>query len=205
MWTDGAARGPCGGRAEQGQESAAHDGEVIEASLELWHLGADDGAHVRAGESACATNRDDLLDLGQREPQPTRPSDEREDADRIAIIDPIAGYRPAWRREDPRGLVEPQRLSTDAGGRCDLTDQQPVLGHVPRLHLAPRVKVKRQRKPAGASGFRVARRASRQRGEHVITATLRRPAGRDPGSPVECLDEWAVGALPVGTARDGLP
>ena len=152
MWTDGAARGPCGGRAEQGLESTAHDGEVVEAPLELCHLGADDRAHVRAGESACPTNRDDLLDLGQREPQPTRPGDELEDADRVAVIDPIAGQRPPWRRQDPRGLVEPQRLSTDAGGRRDLTDQQPVLGHVPRLHLAPWVKVKRQREPAELRG-----------------------------------------------------
>ncbi len=142
VWADGAACRPCGRRAEQGLEAAAHDGEVVEASPELGHLGADDRAHVRARESACPTNRDDLLDLGQGEPEPPRPGDELEDADRAAVIDAIAGRRPPWRRKDPRGLVEPQRLSTDAGGRRDLTDQKPVLGHVPRLHLAPEVKVK---------------------------------------------------------------
>lgn len=143
MWTDGAAPGSGSGRAEQGLEAPAHDGEVVEASLELGHLRAHDRAHVRAGESAGPTDRDDLLDLGQGEPEPPRPSDELEDAERGALIDPIAGERPLRRWEDACGLVEPQRPSTDAGGRRHLTDQQPVPGHVPRLHLAPGVKVKR--------------------------------------------------------------
>jgi len=113
VWADGAARALRGGRAQQSLEPPAHDGEVVEASLELGHLGADHRAHMRAGESACPANRDDLLDLGQGESQPTRPGDELEDADRVAVIDPIAGRRP--RGQVLRPIVGRWRASLGPG------------------------------------------------------------------------------------------
>lgn len=184
VWADSASAGPGGRRAEQGLETPPHDGEVVEAPLELGHFRADHGPDVRTGGSPGLTNRDDVLDLGQGEPEPPRPRDELEDSDRAPVIDAIATRRPPWRREDPRGLVEAQRLSSHARGRRDLADQESVPGHVPRLHLAPKVKVKEAPSPA-----------ARVSAVSVANGAL----------PVQSLDERAVAASAVAAAGDGLP
>jgi len=72
---------------------------------------------------------DDLPDLLQREAEPLRLADEREQVERVATVHAVAGRRAPGRGQNPRLLVQPQCLPARAAAPRDLTDQEPVSPH----------------------------------------------------------------------------
>jgi hypothetical protein len=59
--------------------------------------------------------RDNVRNFGERQPEPTRPSDEGEHVQGVGRVEPIARGRPIWWGENLSRLVEPQRFATDPG------------------------------------------------------------------------------------------
>ena len=85
----------------------------------------------------------DVLDLGEREPEPATLLDEREDAQGVRGIDAVARGGTTRGRQNAARFVEPERLAAGATPRCHLANEEPVL-HGARIRLPPRGKVKRQ-------------------------------------------------------------
>src|SRR2546422_8697781 len=83
-----------------------------------------------------------VLDLRERQAEPTSLTDEREQPQHVGWIAPVAGRPTARRGKDVSPLVQPQRLSTQAAARCHLTDKQPVPLHEDRVGPIPRGTVK---------------------------------------------------------------
>src|SRR5262249_48294136 len=94
------------------------------------------------GRPAGAAERDDVLDLGERQAEPARLTDEGEQAEDVGGIAPVAGWLASWRRENAERLVQPQRLAAQAAPLGDFPDQQAVVLHEESLKPAPWGKVK---------------------------------------------------------------
>jgi hypothetical protein len=98
--------------------------------------------NVRARLPPGSLNRDNLLDLGQAEPEPLRLADECQHVQRLSPVEAVARAGAPGRGEDTRVLVKPERLPCRPGALRHLTDQQPVPAHGNTLNPAPRGKVK---------------------------------------------------------------
>jgi len=143
--TDHSVGSAAGGTpSEQSSEGIAHFGKVCEGPVEVGHLTAHEVANVWARSASRPLDRNDLFDLLQREAQSSGLRHEGEERQRVVPVEPVAGCAAAWRRENPRSLVETQRLPADATSYRDLPDEQAVPSHDHSLNPAPRGKVKRQ-------------------------------------------------------------
>jgi hypothetical protein len=80
-------------------------------------------ADVKARSAPRPLDRDDLLDLIEREPEPLGLAHEGEQVQRLAAIYPVARLRAPRRRQNPRRFVQTQRLSARSAAFRDLTDQ----------------------------------------------------------------------------------
>src|SRR2546422_659505 len=130
--------------SEQPSQGRAHFGKVREGPVEVGHLTAHEVANVWARSASQPLDRNDLFDLLQREAQSSGLRHEGEERQRVVPVKSVAGCAAAWRRENPRSLVETQRLPADATSYRDLPDEQAVPSHDHSLNPAPRGKVKRQ-------------------------------------------------------------
>ncbi len=97
---------------------------------------------MRTGQPTGSPDRDDLSDLGEGQAEAPRPGDERQQGQRVGVVEPVAAVGSRGRREDPRGFVEPEGLSTEPAPGRHLTDQERLASHGSTLHLAPKGKVK---------------------------------------------------------------
>lgn len=100
---------------------------------------------VHAGCRAGAPQRDDALDLRKREAQATALLHERQDAEHVLGIEPIARSCPTRRRQDTARLVHAEGLTPYAAALNNLPDS-----HGPKVDPAPWGRVKRAlQRPAG--------------------------------------------------------
>ena len=99
-------------------------------------------ADVVAGSGPGSSERHDMSDLREGQPEPARLPDERQQPQHVGRIDAIARAGPMRARQDPPRLIEPERLAADSAARGHLPDQQPVAPHEGRIDLAPGGKVK---------------------------------------------------------------
>lgn len=104
--------------------------EVGEPAIEVVELSTDQLSDVRAGQTAGALDRDDLLDLRECEAEPPRLGYEVQQSECVPGVEPVACRRAAWRRDDASPLVESQRLRSRSAPRCDLADVEAVPCHV---------------------------------------------------------------------------
>jgi hypothetical protein len=102
---------------------------------------------MRTGHSTGSPDRDDLSDLGEGQPEAPCPADRRQQGERVGIVEPVAAVGPRGRREDPRGFVEPESLSTEPALGRHLADQERLASHGSTLHLALKGKVKTPSRP----------------------------------------------------------
>jgi hypothetical protein len=102
---------------------------------------------MRTGHPTGSADRDDLSDLGEGQAEAPRPGDERQQGQRVGVIEPVPAVGSRGRREDPRGFVEPERLSTEPALGCHLTDQERLASHGFTRHLALKGKVKAPSRP----------------------------------------------------------
>lgn len=116
-------------------------------------------------------DRDDLPDLVQREAEPLRLPDERQQVQGISAVDPVARFGAPRRGQNARVLVQPERLPAGTALLRHLTDQQPVSCHDQTIAPAPGDKVKRApgsgmdgRVGPGAVGVRNLRRGDEELG-----------------------------------------
>ena len=82
-----------------------------------------------ARSASRSLDRNDLFDLLQREAQSSGLRYETEDRRRLIPVEAIASCCAAWGRDNPRSLIETQRLPTDASLYRDLPDEQAVPSH----------------------------------------------------------------------------
>jgi hypothetical protein len=102
---------------------------------------------MRTGHPTGSPDRDDLSDLGEGQPEAPCPADKRQQGERVGIVEPVAAVGPRGRREDSRGFVEPEGLSTEPALGRDFSDQESLASHASTLHLAPKGKVKTPSRP----------------------------------------------------------
>jgi hypothetical protein len=107
------------GRAP-GVENASHSGEH---PFQVGCLLLQERSDVNTRGGSGASERDDLLDLGQREPQPACPSDELKQPQYARQITPVARWCASARREDAARLVESQRLAAQPAPARDFADE----------------------------------------------------------------------------------
>src|SRR5581483_11171080 len=136
--TDGAAaRRPAVPGAQALPDAAAHLDEVLQLAVELHGLRAQQALDVPARRAAAPADRDDLLDLGQGEPEAARLGDEAQHVDRVLAVDPIAIGGACGRLQDLLSFVEADRLRRDAGLPGQLADLESAFHMSPRLKLSP--------------------------------------------------------------------
>jgi hypothetical protein len=102
---------------------------------------------MRTGHPTGSPDRDDLSDLGEGQAEAARPGDERQQDQCVGVIEPVPGRGSRGRREDPRGFVEPESLSTEPALGRHLADQERLASHGSTLHLALQGKVKAPSRP----------------------------------------------------------
>jgi len=64
-----------------------------------------------------------VLDLGERQANPTRLTDEGEQLQHVVRIAPVTGFRAMGRRQNAARLVQPQSFATDTSALRHLSDQ----------------------------------------------------------------------------------
>lgn len=97
--------------------------------MHAWRPGAADG--------------DDVLNLGEAEPETARAPDEGKHAEHCVGVQTIPGRRAARGRQDPTSLVDQECLAAESALSRYLADPQPLC-HALSLWLAPRGRVKRK-------------------------------------------------------------
>jgi len=102
---------------------------------------------VDARRRAGPAERDDVPDLGEREPEASALLDERKDARDLGGIEAIAGSGAARGRQDPSRLVEPYRLAAGSALPGKLADEKSTPVHAHNLNPSPWVKVKMSSPP----------------------------------------------------------
>jgi hypothetical protein len=78
----------------------------LQQRFEVCRLALEQSAQVRARRRPGAPERDDVADLGQREPKPSPVGDEGQHTQDLGGIDPVAGGGALRRRQDPARLVQ---------------------------------------------------------------------------------------------------
>lgn len=78
---------------------------------------------MRTRRGPSSAQRDDGLDLGEREPKPATLLDEREDTQGVCLIDAVAGGGTTRGRQNAAHFVEPERLAARATPRCHLANE----------------------------------------------------------------------------------
>jgi hypothetical protein len=78
---------------------------------------------VRTRRGPGSAQRDDVLYLGERQPEPPTLLDEREDAQGVRRIDAVAGSGATRGRQNAAGFVEPERLAAGATPCCHLANE----------------------------------------------------------------------------------
>ena len=64
-----------------------------------------------------------MLDLGERQAQPTSLTDKREQPQHVGWIAPVAGRLPTRRRENTPRLIQPQCFAAQTAPRRHLSDE----------------------------------------------------------------------------------
>lgn len=118
--------------------------DISEHPFQVFRLLLQECADVSAWRGPRSSERDYVLDLRQRQAEPTSLADEREQPQHVGWIAPVAGRLALRGRKNAARLVQPERLSTDPAAPRDLPDEQTISRHNGRVILAVRVKVKRQ-------------------------------------------------------------
>lgn len=121
MGTDGGGA-PIGG-APRSEDVAYPDEHPFEVGRLLFQERTD--VHARGG--ARAPERNDVLDLSQREAQAASLANEREQPQHVGRVAAVARRRPLGRRQDPSGFVQPQRFAAHTAACGYLADQQPAV------------------------------------------------------------------------------
>jgi hypothetical protein len=103
-------------------------------------------ADVDARSGARPAKGDDVLDLGEREPQSASVTDEGQQPQYISRITAISGWRSTRGRQNAARFVEPKRLAAESATTRDVADEQPVF-HGASIRLAPWDKVNGFSKP----------------------------------------------------------
>jgi len=146
VWAHDPSGLPCSSPAAQQGAQAIPDGrEVQEPLVQFLGLPLHQLADVKARSTSRPLDRNDLLNLIEREPKALCLAHEGEQVQRLAAVHPVARLRAPRRRQNPRRFVQAQRLPAGAAAFCDLTDQQAIVSHDQSLNLYPRGKVKRGR------------------------------------------------------------
>ena len=112
-------------RPPRGQDAPQAGQHVFKVGGFLFQQRAD----VDTGRRPRAAKRDDMLDLRERQAEASRLADEREQAQHVGGIPPIAGELAVRRGQNAAGLVQSQRLATKTAPCGDLANQQPVPLH----------------------------------------------------------------------------
>src|SRR5258705_6152907 len=99
--------------------------------------------YVRTRHGPSSAQCHDVLDLGEREPEPATLLDEREDAQGVRGIDAVACGGTTRGRQNAARFVEPERLAAGATPRWHLANEEPAL-HRATVTPPPKGKVKRQ-------------------------------------------------------------
>lgn len=109
MWADDRSPWRGGSPAvEEGADTLAQGPQIRELLVKFVRFAGHEIADVHAGRAPGALDRDDLLDLLQREAEALRLADKREQGQRLYAVDAIArGSASRW-RENPVTLIEPQ-------------------------------------------------------------------------------------------------
>ena len=92
--------------------------------------------HVGTGRDTGPTERNNVPELGEGQPQSPALLDERQDAKYFLGIHAVAGRGPARRRQNPPRLVQPHRLAAGSAPFGDLADEKGVSIHVHTLNPA---------------------------------------------------------------------
>jgi hypothetical protein len=127
------------GRGPRSQDLA----DARERVLKVGRLPFEKLTDVRAGCGTGAPERDDVLDLGERQPESPPLTHEGHDSERITRVEAVARWRPTRGRQDAQGLVEAQRLTANAALLRHLPDEQAAPVHGTTIDPAPWGKVKR--------------------------------------------------------------
>src|SRR5213594_330786 len=143
VWAHDPSGLPCSSPAVQQGAQVITDGREVQKPLvQFLGLPLHQLADVRARSAPRPLDRDDLLDLIEREPEPLCLAHEGEQVQRFAAVHSIARLRAPTRSQNPRRFVQTQRLSAGPAAFRDLIDQQAIVSHDQSLNLYPRGKVK---------------------------------------------------------------
>jgi hypothetical protein len=82
---------------------------------------AEQPAHVVAWSCARPAERDDVLNLGQRQTEPPALLNEAQNSQNIRTVYAVSGAGSAWRRQNTARLVQSQSLPADAAASRHLT------------------------------------------------------------------------------------
>jgi hypothetical protein len=123
-------------------------GQIPQPLVHLLNLAGNHLANVGAGAAALTPDGDDPLDFTKCEAQAPRLPQERQHSQGIGRVQPVARWRPARWLENPRRLINPERLTASTTATRNLADEQSVAFHGQSLNLDPRGQVKRY--PLGA-------------------------------------------------------
>ena len=146
VWAHDPSGLPCTSPAVQQGAQAITDGREVQKPLvQFLGLPLHQLAGVKARSASRPLDRDDLLDLIEREPEALCLAHEGEQVQGLAAVHPVARLRAPRRRQNPRRFVQTQRLPAGPAAFRDLTDQQAFVSHDQSLNLYPRGKVKRGR------------------------------------------------------------
>ena len=146
VWAHDPSGLSCSSPAVQQGAQAIPDGrEVQEPLVQFLGLPLHQLADVKARSASRPLDRNDLLDLIEREPEALCLAHEGEQVQRLAVVDSIARRRAPRDRQNPSRFVQTQRLPAGPAAFRDLTDQQAIVSHDQSLNLYPRGKVKRGR------------------------------------------------------------
>ena len=190
--------------------------QIAELFVEVSRLSAHELEDMRAGSATRPPDRNYLLDLLQREAEPSGLHDKRDDRTRVISIDTVACRGTPRCLENACRLVQTQRFAADAAPGGDLTDEQAVSCHDQSLNPAPWGKVKSliesfgfQRRDAdGRQRRRGARRNSCKSGWDALclTAMARRNVRGLPGRSLALflLGVSAAATLLLGTGAPHL-
>jgi len=130
VWAHDPSGLPCASPAAQHGAQAITDGrEVQEPLVQFLGLPLHQLADVKARRASRPFDRNDLLDLIEREPEALCLTHEGEQVQRLAAVHPVARLRAPRRRQNPGRFVQTQRLPAGAAAFRDLTDQQAVVSH----------------------------------------------------------------------------
>ena len=126
------------GRAP-GVEDAAHSGK---RTFQVRGLLLQTSTDVDTRGRPRPPERNDVSDFSERQPEPPRLPDDREQRQDVSGVPTVAGGCPADRRKVASRLVEPKRLAAHAAPRRHLPDEQALWVDGRRIGPAPRGKVK---------------------------------------------------------------